>query len=167
MKQCLTLIALAGLLFLNGCDGTAASNRKEPYSEQRINTYAQQLTAMVARAKTYTGTGTMAFVIFNTDDTYAQCAADTPGRIIIDLPVDIMSQEKADLLRKHFTNVHENYAFESGKGPIDLISYQVYFQSPNMQENINRAAVSIDKIFLKVLGQKNGFSLTEIRTEIQ
>jgi hypothetical protein len=120
---------------------------------------------MAGRAKKYIDTKTIAFVIFiYTDDIFVQAASDEPDRIVIDLPVNIMSGDKINILREIFSGgVYENYAFKPN-GPKELISYQIYYQNTDMQKNIHKAAAAIDDIFLKVFGLKSDYSEIKIKT---
>ena len=107
-----------------------SKQRTNPLSEQRINTFAQELASMTERAKKYTDTKTMAFVIFkiNNEDFYVQAATFQPDTLFIDLPVLIMSEDKVKILRQLSPYVVENYTLNQN-GSKELASYQIYFQN--------------------------------------
>lgn len=168
-KKMKLILALCVLFLLGIILSLVRSNRLEkndPLSEQRINTFAHELTSMTERAKKYTRAEDMAFVIFkiNNEDFYVQAASFQPGTICIDLPIQIMSEEKVKILRELCPYVVENYALKPN-GPKELVSYQIHFQGADMQKNIHSVATAIEVIFLKVFGLKSDNSELIIKTE--
>ena len=90
--------------------------RKESFSEQRINIFAQQLTSMTTRAKDYEGTENMSFVVFSKDDVFVQATVNNLEISFIDLPTNIMTDERVEILNEIFPNVHKNITASSKTG---------------------------------------------------
>ena len=138
------------------------SERSDSPSTQRINTYAKELISMIRRAEKYADPNTMAFVIFEKDGIFVQAATFGSDTSVIDLPVNIMRDNRVDILYGIFPKVHKNYEHEpNGMG--GLVSYQIHFD--NTEEKIRKAAEAIDIIFLKVFGLKSDYSEIKIKTE--
>lgn len=158
---CVVLILSVCTIFSSGCSSKA--EKDDSHSKQRIDIFAQQLTSMAARAKKYTDTDTMAFVVFiYTDDIFVQSTTDESDRVIIDLPIQIMSDDRVRILKENFSNI--GHSFAPGE-QMELIAYQLYFDDSDIQGSTDRAAAAIDCIFLKVFGLQSDYSVKEIRTE--
>jgi hypothetical protein len=133
---------------------------------ERIETFTREFNSMAARAQKRSGRWGMAHVIFesNYDGIYVQAAIVGEGCILIDLPIYIMNDERVEVLRQIFEQVHESYEarlFSRKK----LISYQIFFRDADVQKNITMATEAVEDIFLKVFGLPNNYSIKEIKTE--